>query len=129
MTKIVITIDYEETDIPVEFPEDPTKEGYTFLGWYTAKVGGDKYTEYDGNEDLTLYAQYSKNDYVLPENNIPKDSEVNSTVTFKYHNGNPDTTANVIKYYKQHGWLVDGIKHPNGDILETAEGNNTSNVA
>ncbi|WP_271006635.1 InlB B-repeat-containing protein [Listeria seeligeri] len=48
-------------------PTDPTKEGYTFTGWYDAKTGGKKWdftTDKMPANDITLYAQFSKN----PEN-------------------------------------------------------------
>ena len=45
----------------VEKPANPTRNGYTFKGWFTAAEGG---VEYDFtqavNADLTLYAQWSK---------------------------------------------------------------------
>ncbi|EAE1812382.1 LPXTG cell wall anchor domain-containing protein [Listeria monocytogenes] len=47
-------------------PAEPTKEGYTFIGWYDAKTGGNKWdfsTDKMPAEDMTLYAQFSINDY------------------------------------------------------------------
>ena len=38
-----------------------TKEGYTFLGWFTQKEGGEKFTtDYVPAGDVTLYAQYEE---------------------------------------------------------------------
>ncbi|MBF2345230.1 InlB B-repeat-containing protein [Listeria seeligeri] len=54
----------ENTLIPE--PQDPTKEGYTFTGWYDAKTGGNKWdfnTETMPTNDMTLYAQFTKNSY------------------------------------------------------------------
>ncbi|WP_170286287.1 InlB B-repeat-containing protein [Bifidobacterium ramosum] len=43
-------------------PKAPTRSGYTFNGWYTAKTGGSKYDFNKAvNANLTLYAQWSKN--------------------------------------------------------------------
>lgn len=42
----------------------PTKSGYTFIGWYTAKTGGTKVGRYDAlvsNATHTLYARWSQN--------------------------------------------------------------------
>ncbi|EIO9071539.1 InlB B-repeat-containing protein [Listeria monocytogenes] len=47
-------------------PAEPTKEGYTFIGWYDAETGGNKWdfsTDKMPAEDMTLYAQFSINEY------------------------------------------------------------------
>ncbi|HAB8811427.1 TPA_asm: internalin [Listeria monocytogenes] len=44
-------------------PQDPTKAGYTFNGWYTAKTGGDKWDftkDVMPSENLALYAQFTQ---------------------------------------------------------------------
>ncbi|WP_376699886.1 leucine-rich repeat domain-containing protein [Listeria innocua] len=48
----------------VQAPTDPTKEGYTFIGWYDEKTGGTEWdfaTDKMPAKDITLYAQFSKN--------------------------------------------------------------------
>ncbi len=56
----VASIVIEENDVPGSLPT-PTREGYTFLGWYTSPSGGEAVT---GNEkvteDITYYAQWRK---------------------------------------------------------------------
>ncbi|MBA5844449.1 InlB B-repeat-containing protein, partial [Escherichia coli] len=55
----------EETKLLQE-PIAPTKEGYTFTGWYDAKTGGTKWdfaTDKMPAEDITLYAQFTINSY------------------------------------------------------------------
>ncbi|WP_270997339.1 InlB B-repeat-containing protein, partial [Listeria seeligeri] len=47
-------------------PAAPTKEGYTFTGWYDAPTGGNPWDFTTGKmpaNDLTLYAQFTKNRY------------------------------------------------------------------
>lgn len=39
----------------------PTKDGYTFKGWYTAVEGGNKLTDVKLTENVTVYAQWTKN--------------------------------------------------------------------
>lgn len=43
-------------------PADPELANHTFLGWYTAQVGGEKYTNFESisTNRLVLYAQYEK---------------------------------------------------------------------
>ncbi|HAO6018753.1 TPA: LPXTG cell wall anchor domain-containing protein [Listeria monocytogenes] len=55
----------ETGDLLIE-PAEPTKEGYTFTGWYDAETGGNKWdfsTDKMPAEDMTLYAQFSINEY------------------------------------------------------------------
>ncbi|EAV9813613.1 internalin, partial [Listeria monocytogenes] len=50
----------------VQAPTDPTKEGYTFIGWYDEKTGGTEWdfaTDKMPAKDITLYAQFSENPY------------------------------------------------------------------
>lgn len=63
-------------------PANPTRTGYTFVGWRTDATGG---VAYDFNTapvtgDLTLYAQWTPNTY---------------TVTFNSNGGTPVTSATV----------------------------------
>lgn len=52
--KIVEGNHYSETDFPT-----PTKKGYTFKGWYTARDAGTKVEEFTaGGADSTLYAHW-----------------------------------------------------------------------
>lgn len=48
----------------LEEPPAPTKDGFTFTGWYDAKTGGTKWdfkTNQMPAKDITLYAQFSEN--------------------------------------------------------------------
>lgn len=46
---------------------EPTREGYTFKGWYTAAEGGQKITDANtlGDEDIQLYAHWEINKYAV----------------------------------------------------------------
>ncbi|MFR0604864.1 InlB B-repeat-containing protein [Bifidobacterium pseudolongum subsp. globosum] len=47
-------------------PANPTRTGYTFAGWYTAKAGGSKYNfDVSVIADMTLYAQWTVNKYTV----------------------------------------------------------------
>ena len=54
-----VTLGGQYGDLPT-----PTKSGFTFIGWYTAKTGGTKVGRYDtlvSNATHTLYARWSQN--------------------------------------------------------------------
>lgn len=76
----------QECDTQVTAPAEPTREGYTFQGWYTDEALTQEYTfDVMPAHNLTLYAKWEINTY---------------TVTFRYvdENGNPiqaDTTQSV----------------------------------
>jgi len=47
-------------------PSPSVPDGYSFIGWFTAKVGGEQLTErtlFNGSEDISLYAHYD----IIPE--------------------------------------------------------------
>jgi uncharacterized delta-60 repeat protein/uncharacterized repeat protein (TIGR02543 family) len=68
-------------------PTDPTRDGYTFTGWYTAASGGTQITAgaaHGQTSDFTLYAQWTTNTLT-----VTYDSQGGSTVT----DGDTTTTA------------------------------------
>ena len=51
-----------------KFPAEPTRDGYTFQGWWTAEDGGQQITDatvFETAGDQTLYAHWSSNTYKL----------------------------------------------------------------
>ncbi|EAD8561850.1 InlB B-repeat-containing protein [Listeria monocytogenes] len=57
------TVDYQEA---LTEPTEPTKDGYTFEGWYDAQTGGTKWnfaTNKMPANNITLYARYSVKSY------------------------------------------------------------------
>ena len=64
----------------------PTRTGYRFSGWYTAKTGGSKIansTTVDNSAGSTLYAHWKANQY---------------TVTFDYNGGTVGTNSQKVTY-------------------------------
>ncbi|MBR1610799.1 MAG: BspA family leucine-rich repeat surface protein, partial [Methanobrevibacter sp.] len=120
-SNITLQANYVETVVGAIFPSNPTKENNIFQGWYDSETYGSEVSSYNGNEDITLYAHWingNDGEYNLGVNDIPKESEIVSTVTFKYHNGDPDTTSNVQRSYVPNGWLVDGVHYSNNSAVE-----------
>ncbi len=55
------TVQGYNVDLPVEFYSAATREGYTFLGWYTEPQGGTQITELTKETDeMTLYAHWEE---------------------------------------------------------------------
>ncbi|MBF2530430.1 InlB B-repeat-containing protein [Listeria welshimeri] len=51
------------SDVTIFEPTKPTKEGFTFIGWYDAATGGNKWdftTDKMPANDITLYAQFTE---------------------------------------------------------------------
>ncbi len=71
----------------------PTKEGYTFNGWYTATTGGTKVetsTNVTATDAHTLYAQWTANSFV---------------VTFNANGGTVATATKTVYYDSTYGTL------------------------
>ncbi len=83
-------------------PATPTKQGYTFDGWYDAETGGNKWdfkTMKIPANDVTLYAYFTINNY---QANFDIDGSVtNETITY-------DTLLNEPTAPTKQGFLFDG---------------------
>ena len=90
--KKLISFNDEYGDLPV-----PQREGYTFMGWYTEKEGGEQITENTlmGTSDNTVYAHWSINEYLL---------------TFDANGGTVNLIYKKVKYSNKYGTL------PNPDL-------------
>lgn len=65
---VVFDLKYDRTPAAVEevsqgakvtFPANPKRDGYTFEGWYTAPVAGEKVTSLTAEANTVLYARWS----------------------------------------------------------------------
>ncbi|MBF2515273.1 LapB repeat-containing protein [Listeria marthii] len=80
-------------------PAAPTKEGYTFEGWFDAKTGGNKWnfaTSKMPTAGVTLYAQFSEDAAEDPNDDDGNDdgTDVNVVPVVTENNGDPtDPTA------------------------------------
>lgn len=76
----------------------PTRDGNTFLGWYTELNGGSQVTEQticDTTSDVTVYARWSPNSY---------------TVSFNTNGGTISTSSKTVSYGSKYGTLPEPTK-------------------
>lgn len=89
------------------YPTNPTKNGYTFQGWFDASSGGNLKTASAvaaANASTTLYAQWSPNTY-----NVTYDEHGGSTVSdasYVYGNTLVFPTAPTRSGYSFAGWFA-----------------------
>ena len=99
----VETADYET---PVTKPEDPTKTGYTFGGWYTDYACTKAYDfAAPVTGDMTLYAKWEINSYQVTFDSMGGSSLDSQQVTY---NGTAATPSAPTKAgYTFDGWFTD----------------------
>ena len=117
------TLTAEYTANVVTLPT-PTKDGYTFNGWYTESTGGNKVNSpYTPNNDITLYSHWTANKYTITFNN---DGGQNSTPTKEVTYGEKYGT---LPTPTKDGYAFDGWFTSNGTkISENDNVNITENI-
>lgn len=109
--------DFTSTTPPMTSVTPPTREGYTFVGYYTSKTGGALLIESDGsiavvsgfgNRDTTLYAHWKANLYTL---SFPDGIEHSNAVTYGSAIGSMPTppSALIPPRARFRSWAIDGI--------------------
>ena len=95
---ITVIPDYIETINEAEFPSNPSRDNYEFMGWFTEETSGEKVTSYDGENDIILHAQW---DMTLPTD-FDIDSDDVLMVKGETHQIEvtfiPDGTSDTISY-------------------------------
>ena len=81
---------------PVSQPDDPTRTGYRFLGWYTAATGGARWDfTQPVTGDQTLYAQWAYLPPANPNYKITIGDTENGTVTVNPTAAKEGTTVTI----------------------------------
>ena len=100
-----------EHDETVTKPQDPTKEGHTFVGWYSDEL---MTTVYDFNakvrKPITLYANWSINSYTVSfVTNVEGYEMENISVTYgsTIYEPTPDPELFIIEGHHFAGWYLD----------------------
>ena len=124
------TVTYKLTygDLPT-----PTRSGYTFDGWYTARTGGTEVTSsttVSTKSSQTLYAHWTENTYTITFRNengaLLQTGEWNYGATPVYSGATPTKAATAQYTYTFKGWSP-AISTVTGDRTYTATYNQTVN--
>ncbi|EPN3919149.1 leucine-rich repeat domain-containing protein [Listeria monocytogenes] len=96
----VFDVDGEQTSLTVvvneliEEPTVPTKEGYTFDGWYDAETNGNKWdfaVDKMPASDITLYAKFTENEEPNASSSINVEPNDDNSITVKPTENNDGT--------------------------------------
>ncbi len=119
----------------VTSPANPTKDGYTFDGWYTDKELTEKYDFAAAvTKDFTLYAKWVKEEWEKPFTDIGEDDWFYADIAYVYESGlmtgtsttefSPDATTTrgmvVTILYRLDGSPAVGSSCPFNDIASDA---------
>lgn len=111
---VVLTYRYEDNRVPVPLPDDPVKEGYTFVGWY---YDSEYETPYDGEPiygDTQLYAKFEINKYSVTFNSYGGTAVETQLVDW---NTSATLTTPTREGYTFKGWYMsDGTQYTNQAI-------------
>lgn len=121
--KYTVTFDYDddgttanqEIEVPkdstVKEPEDPTREGYAFKGWYIVNEAEEKKFEFDTpiTGDIELKAKWEINKYIVTFD-VDGDTTTISALSVEHGScasvpADPTKTGHTFKY-----WSLDGSK-------------------
>lgn len=90
-----ISTESYKSDVIISEPTEPTKEGFTFDGWYDAQTGGKKWdfaTDKMPANDITLYAQFTETKTEPANPVVPVESEESTDLEDSEDSADPDVT-------------------------------------
>ncbi|MDT0016042.1 InlB B-repeat-containing protein [Listeria swaminathanii] len=95
-----ISTESYKSDVIISEPTEPTKEGFTFEGWYDASTGGKKWdfaTDKMPANDITLYAQFTETKTEPANPVFPVESEESTDLGDSEDSANPSVTEDTSK--------------------------------
>lgn len=111
-----ITYNFVEIKKPVPLPDDPVKEGYTFVGWYLDSAFTQRYDGRPIYEDTALYAKFEINKFIVTFNSDGGSSVGNQVVN--WNTPATLTTPTRAKYAFKGWYLPNGTQYTNQPIKE-----------
>jgi uncharacterized repeat protein (TIGR02543 family) len=91
----------------ITLPEDPIKEGYTFVGWYTDESLTNPYqSQTMPANDLTLFAKWDVNSYRI-DFNTNNGSLTSTSADFTFQENLPTLETPTREGHSFQGWFLD----------------------
>ena len=94
-------------------PAEPTRENYTFSGWYTTASGGSKVTSstvFSGTSNTTYYARWSQTFSVTVPTSLPLVMDQHGNVTGGaaqiVNNSSGDVVVSAVTLRGENGWTI-----------------------
>lgn len=95
----------EKYNTPISEPEEPTRLGYTFAGWFTEATYNNEFVfDYMPDENITLYAKWELIIYTIK---FETDGGTNVDDMKKAYNSNITAPITTKAGYKFEGWFSD----------------------
>ena len=99
-------------------PDDPTRDGYTFAGWYTdaaLRTAVETFPTTMPASNTTYYAKWTRNTYTITYNGID-DAEHDNPTRYTVESGDFSLTAPVKPGYTFTGWTWEGQAEPQREV-------------
>lgn len=122
----VITNSFTDSIEGVEFPSNPTRSHYIFTGWYDDPDNGNLVENYDGVNDITLYAHWEMN---LPEDVTIDDDNLTMVVGDVHQVGITYSPNDSFDNAIYSGYDSSIISVVDGTITALAKGDTTITVS
>ena len=122
----VITNSFTDSIEGVEFPSNPTRSHYIFIGWYDDPDNGNLVENYDDVNDITLYAHWEMN---LPEDVTIDDDNLTMVVGDVHQVGITYSPNDSFDNAIYSGYDSSIISVVDGTITALAKGDTTITVS
>ena len=106
-------------DSEITRPADPTRNGYTFGGWYTdaaLRSAVETFPEKMPSENTTYYAKWLRENYTITYEGLEGAAENPNPTKYHVESAGFDLTAPSRPGYTFLGWTWDGQTEPQGEV-------------